>query len=55
MISRILDKGFLSLPFLAQDHQIVRVGHNATAKTALKSKLLPRQHKPAHINIRQQW
>ncbi len=36
---------------LAQDHKIVRIGHDATAKTALKSKLLPCQHKPAHIHI----
>ena len=39
----------------AQDYEVVGVSNKATAKTLLKPKLLPSQHKPAHVKIRQQW
>ena len=35
--------------------EVVGVSNKATAKTLLKPKLLPSQHKPAHVKIRQQW
>src|SRR5216683_3826865 len=39
----------------AQDHKIVRIADEASAETLLKAELLPPQHKPAHVKIRQQW
>ena len=33
----------------AQDHEVVRVGHDARAETSLKPELLPSQHEPAHV------
>src|SRR6516162_1286216 len=39
----------------AQDHKIVGVSDEASAEASLKSQLLPPQHKPAHVQIRQQW
>src|SRR6202040_3658069 len=41
--------------FPAQDHEIVGVGHDTTARASLQPELLPSQHEPAHVNIRQQW
>src|SRR3982074_2712049 len=38
---------------LAQDHEIIGVGHDTTAEALLKSELLPSQHEPAHVYIRQ--
>src|ERR1700745_2809977 len=37
----------------AQKHEVVRIGHKASAETSLKAELLPPQHKPAHVQIRQ--
>src|SRR6516162_2081478 len=31
------------------------IGDQASAETSLKAKLLPPQHKPAHVEICQQW
>src|SRR5712691_9673369 len=42
----------LALP--AQDHEIIGVGHDATAEASLQSELLPPQHEPPHIQISQQ-
>src|SRR6266516_1991923 len=39
----------------AQDHEIVRVGHDTRAEAPLQSELLTSQHEPAHVYIRQQW
>src|SRR5882724_8761484 len=39
----------------AQDHKIVRIGDEASAETLLQAELLPPQHKPAHVKVRQQW
>src|SRR6516162_4393061 len=39
----------------AQDHKIVRINDEASAEAVLKAELLPPQHKPAHVQIRQQW
>ena len=39
----------------AQDHEIVGVGHDASAEASLQPELLPSQHEPAHVQIRQQW
>ena len=39
----------------AQDHEIVGVGHDARAEAFLQPELLPSQHEPAHVKIRQQW
>ena len=48
-------QGCLSAAPPAQDHEIVRIGDEASAETLLKTELLPPQHKPAHVKIRQQW
>jgi hypothetical protein len=37
-----------------QDHEIVGVGHDASAEASLQPKHLPSQHEPAHVQIRQQ-
>src|SRR6516164_343221 len=37
----------------AQDHEIVGIGHKASAETSLKAELLPPLHKPAHVEVRQ--
>jgi hypothetical protein len=42
----------LALP--AQNHEIVRVGHDATAEASLQPELPPSQHELAHVKIRQQ-
>ena len=39
----------------AQDHKIVRIGDEPSAEALLKTELLPPQHKPAHVKVRQQW
>src|SRR5215831_13384130 len=39
----------------AQDHKVIRIIDEASAKALLKAELLPSQHKPAHVQIRQQW
>ena len=38
----------------AQDHEVVRVGYEASAEASLKPEHLPSQHEPAHVEIRQQ-
>src|SRR5216683_5925744 len=38
----------------AQDHEVVGIDDEASAETSLKAELLPPQHKPAHVDIRQQ-
>src|SRR6266480_3434646 len=38
----------------AQDHEVIGIGDKASAKTLLKAELLPPQHEPAHVKIRQQ-
>jgi hypothetical protein len=42
-----------ALPFSAQDHKIIRIGNEASAEAVLKAELLPPQHKPAHVDVRQ--
>ena len=39
----------------AQDHKIVGISDEASAEALLEAELLPSQHKPAHVKIRQQW
>ena len=39
----------------AQDHEIVGIGHDASAEASLETEHLPSQHEPAHVEIRQQW
>src|SRR5215831_10356431 len=39
----------------AQDHKVIRIIDEASAKALLKAELLPPQHKPAHVKVRQQW
>src|SRR5580658_416441 len=39
----------------AQDHEVVSIGHEASAEASLKPEHLPSQHEPAHVEIRQQW
>src|SRR5258707_14945409 len=34
----------------AQDHEVIGIGDKASAKTLLKTELLPPQHKPAHVD-----
>src|SRR5689334_12422280 len=45
---------FFSLASPAQNHEIVGIGHDPTAEALPQSELLPSQHKPAHVEIRQQ-
>src|SRR5271167_464753 len=40
-----------SLAPSAQDHEVVRVGYEASAEGSLKPEHLPSQHEPAHVNI----
>ena len=37
------------------DHEIVGIGHDPSAEALSQSELLPSQHKPAHVEICQQW
>src|SRR6516162_3399506 len=39
----------------AQDHKVIRIIDEASAEALLKTELLPPQHKPTHVQIRQQW
>src|SRR6516165_11110744 len=39
----------------AQDHKVIRIDDEASAEASLKAELLPPQHKPAHVQIGQQW
>src|SRR5262245_66639554 len=48
-------QGLLGLALPAQDHKIVGVSHDARAEASFQSELLPSQHKPAHVQISQQW
>src|SRR5215208_4210357 len=43
------------IALLAQDHEVVGVGHDASAEASLQPEQLPSQHEPAHVQIRQQW
>src|SRR5450756_2840093 len=45
----------IGFAILAQDHEIVGVGHDTTAEASLQPELLPSQNEPAHVKIRQQW
>src|SRR5258708_751748 len=47
--------GLLGLALPAQDHEIVGIGHDATAEASLQPDLLPSQHEPTHVQIGQQW
>jgi hypothetical protein len=38
----------------AQDHQVVGIGDEASAKALLKAEHFPSQHEPAHVEVRQQ-
>jgi len=48
-------QGLFGLARPAQDHEIVGVGHDARAEASLQPEHLPSQHKPAHVEICQQW
>ena len=37
----------------AQDHEVVGIDDEASAETSFKAELLPPQHEPAHVEIRQ--
>src|SRR5271157_5056047 len=50
-----LAQSLFGLTPLAQDHEVIGVGHEPRAKALLKPELLPSQHKPAHVKISQQW
>src|SRR6266481_2402947 len=43
----------IGIAFLAQDHEIVGIGHDTTAEALLQPELLPSQYEPAHVYIRQ--
>jgi len=48
-----MQRGFgVALP--AQDHEVVGIGDEPSAKALLQAELLPPQHEPAHVEIRQQ-
>ena len=55
MISRRWCSAFFGVASSAQDHEIVGIGDEPSAEALLKAELLPPQHKPAHVKIRQQW
>ena len=48
-------QGRFGLAPSAQDHEVVRVGYEASAEASLKPEHLPSQHEPAHVNVGQQW
>src|SRR5208283_4371603 len=63
-LAQVMQRRFgAALP--AQDHEVIRVGDEQSAEASLKAepsaeaslkaKLLPPQHEPAHVKIRQQW
>src|SRR6266446_9509527 len=54
MISRRRCSAASALPLPAQDHEVIGIGDKASAKTLLKAELLPPQHEPAHVKVRQQ-
>ena len=37
----------------AQNHKVIGIDDKASAETSLKAELLPPQHKPAHVDVRQ--
>ena len=47
-------QSLIGLAAFAQDHEVVRIGDDSTAKAALQPQFLPPQHKPPHVQIRQQ-
>ena len=47
-------QGLFGLAFPTQNYEIVCVDHKARAQAFLQPKLLPPQHQPAHIQVRQQ-
>src|SRR4029077_8792993 len=53
MISRRWCSAASALPLRAQDHEVVGIDDEASAETSLKAMLLPPQHKPAHVDVRQ--
>ena len=54
MISRRWCKRLFGVALPAQDHEVVGIGDEASAEAVLQPELLPPQHKPAHVDIRQQ-
>ena len=38
----------------AQDHEVVGIGDQPSAEASLKAELLPAQHKPAHVDVREE-
>src|SRR3977135_4483448 len=44
----------IGFALLAQDHEIVGIGHDTTAEALFQPELLPSQYEPAHVYIRQQ-
>jgi len=36
-----------------QDHEVIRIGDEPSAQALLEAELLPPQHEPAHVKIRQ--
>src|SRR5215471_5881590 len=55
MISRNRCKASSALPLLPQDHEVIGVSHDASAKASLQSELVPSQHEPAHVEIGAGW
>src|SRR6516225_255467 len=45
------DQRLLGVAPCAQDHEIIRIGHDARAEALLKAELLPSQYEPPHIEI----
>src|SRR5436305_2964267 len=48
-------QGLFGFALSAQDHEVVGVGHDASAEASLQPEHLPSQHEPAHVEVRQQW
>src|SRR5215472_14976484 len=55
MISRKRCSAASALSPPAQDHEVIGISDKASTKALLKAELLPPQHKPAHVQVRQQW
>ena len=47
-------QSLFSLTCPAQNHQVIRIGHQFSQGLG-QPKLPPCQHKPAHVNVCQQW
>src|SRR5262245_44985516 len=55
MILRSCCKASFGFASPTQDHEVVGIGHDARTEALLEPEHLPSQHKPAHVEVSQQW